>query len=145
GEDAPVVENTSDANRALNRRTLFTFTKPAQLFERQTKRGTVGINTVTGKRNDSYTEVLKEIKTRKAYGDDTNLNKTVIKKYKDSSSVTVDESGEAQVKDKPYAQPKKVNVKSKSKKYYEKKDVTDGGTKIIRDSDIQEEDVFEDF
>lgn len=50
GEVHPVVENTTDANRALNRRTLFTFVRPLQLKE----------TPPSGNKNDSYTEVLKK-------------------------------------------------------------------------------------
>lgn len=35
GESAPIVPNTTDANRALNRHTLFTFEKPGQLVGQQ--------------------------------------------------------------------------------------------------------------
>lgn len=133
GEDYPVVENSSDANRALNRRTLFTFIKPEQLQEKQTKRGTVGYNVLTGKKSDSYTEVLKELDRRKTQTE-PGSGAVVIKKYKDASTVIVDETGETKVKDRPGAEPKEVNIKPKSKKYYEKKNTkTEGGTIIIRE------------
>lgn len=61
GETDHVVANDSDTNRALNRRTVFTFAKPHQLIEDGVKYHGGGSRSVKmdGKKNDSYTEVLK--------------------------------------------------------------------------------------
>lgn len=128
GEDFPVVPNTSDANRSLNRRTLFTFIKPVQLQEKYKKSGEViGINTLTGKKNDSYTEVLKEFEYKKAGGPGAVTG--VKKQYKDSSEVLLLEEDKALVKDRPGSEPKEIDNTPKSKTYYDE-EVTEGGTVI---------------
>ncbi|MCP5464960.1 MAG: OmpA family protein [Deltaproteobacteria bacterium] len=119
GEAHPVVTNTSDANRALNRRTLFTYIKPAQLMEETGARGVVGINTLTGKKNDSYTEVLKELERKKVESGD-NDDALVIKTYKDRSQVMVHDENKAITKDSPEATPTTVSTEGKSKKIYKK-------------------------
>ena len=114
GESVPVVSNSSDANRALNRRTLFTFAKPRQLGENSSK--TWGINRVTGKRSDSYTEVLKELDRRRALGESTH----VMRKYKDSSEVVVDgDETVIKTKDKPTAPSQNIRNQPRSKTYFE--------------------------
>ena len=118
GEDFPVVENSSDANRALNRRTLFTFIKPDQLIEKLTKRGVMGINTITGKKNDSYTEVLKELDSQKQIVNEDG-KAVVVKKYKDKSEVTLEDDGTTVTKDTPTSYPKQIKNKPRTKKVYE--------------------------
>lgn len=137
GEDYPVIENTSDANRALNRRTLFTFIKPDQLKEKQTSRGVVGVNVVTGRKNDSYTEVLKELEYKQQTSD-PGTKTVIIKKFKDKSEVITEDEETVQTKDSPTSQPKKVRIKSRSKKIY-KIEKTKGGTVIYREKDVFEE------
>lgn len=131
GESYPVVPNSSDANRALNRRTLFTFVKPSQLQEKVRRSGErVGYNVVTGRRNDSYTEVLKELEEKKS--ENPSGKTVVVGKYKDNSEVIVEEDGSTQTKDRPGSSPKEVDNKPRVKKFY-KDEVTDGGTVIKRE------------
>ncbi|HLD46147.1 MAG TPA: OmpA family protein, partial [bacterium] len=121
GEIYPVVPNTSDANRALNRRTLFTFVKPQQLQEQYTKAGSlIGINTITGKQNDSYTEVLKKLETQKQFVDDAS-GAQVIENYRDSSQVILEQDGTTTTKDSPAASPQVVPNQPRSKTVVETK------------------------
>lgn len=139
GEKYPVVENSTDANRALNRRTLFTFIKPKQLQERYTSGGVVGYNVETGKRNDSYTEVLKELeREKKIAGPGT--KPVVIKKYKDKSQMIVEDETEVKIKETPTAEPKKIRLEPRSKKVYET-EKTEGETTI----DKEKEEFFEEY
>lgn len=123
GEEHPAVPNTSDANRSLNRRSLFTFVKPVELQEKYNQKSgeVVGYNTLTGQKNDSYTEVLKEYDRTKSQG--------VVKKYKDSSEVLLIDEEKAVTKDKPGSQPREIDNKPRSKTYYQD-EVTEGGTVI---------------
>jgi len=135
GEEYPIVENSSDANRSLNRRTLFTFIKPTQLTEHHTPKGkVVGINVVTGKKNDSYTEVLKELERKQHTGSKTR----VIKRYKDKSEVIAEDEETLEIKRTPTSEPKKYKIKRRSKKFYET-ETTKGGTIIIKEKEIYEE------
>ncbi|MBF0105863.1 MAG: OmpA family protein [Deltaproteobacteria bacterium] len=148
GESFPAVENSSDANRALNRRTLFTFVKPVQLQEKPTQMGTVGYNTVTGKKSDSYTEVLKELDQRRQ-GASEESGGVVIKNYKDDSAVIVDEKGQTKIKEGPGVPAQEVNIKSRSKKYYEEKPKTTDDADVVNEDavkkkDIKEKDLVED-
>lgn len=142
GERYPIVTNSSDANRALNRRTLFTFIKHDQLEEKQTKRGVVGVNTITGKRNDSYTEVLKDLE-KKSATDDLEAEAVATKKYKDKSEVTAEKDGTTKIKDKPTAAPKTYYNKPRSKKYYESQEKRTTTVKTKKGG-IVEETIFED-
>lgn len=123
GEAYPVVPNTSDANRALNRRTLFTFVKPEALKEKySTFGGVVGYNTVNGKKNDSYTEVLKSYEARQ--GEETVADENlVVWTYKDKSQLKVKRDGTNVIQDKPGAQPKEYKRSVRKKKYYEEENV----------------------
>jgi len=137
GEEHPKVENTSDANRSLNRRSLFTFIKPKELKEKYTRKGVVGINLITGKKNDSYTEVLKMVdaKKEKQAGDDA----VIIRKYKDKSEVIADDDESALTKDTPTSKPKSVKTKPSKKKYIKTKKME--GDKTV----YEDEDIFEEF
>lgn len=71
GESDPIVDNATPANRALNRRTFFTFAKPKQLIEGYKRYGT----SYDPKKypSDSYTEVLKEqeVQNKEQVSEDT--------------------------------------------------------------------------
>lgn len=128
GEETPAVPNTSDANRALNRRTLCTFIKPNQLLEKYTPAGITGVNTVTGKKNDSYTEVLKQIEASQGLqGQDGGV---VIKQYKDKSQLIVGPTGETKSQSTPTSPTQDVTPQTRTKKYYEEK-TTGGGVKQV--------------
>lgn len=137
GEGNPVVPNTSDANRALNRRTLFTFVKPRELEQGNEEGKIIGYNTLTGKKNDSYTEVLKELEQKKQLTDDQTV---IIKKFKDSSEVIADPQGVTQTKDSPTAEPKIIPLKPRSKKFYQKTE-----PQIEKDILYEDEQTFEEF
>lgn len=80
GETDHVVPNDSDTNRALNRRTVFTFAKPHQLIENGAKYHGGGSRSVKmdGKKNDSYTEVLKSNPTYTPNVVEETQTKTII-------------------------------------------------------------------
>lgn len=123
GEAYPVVPNTSDANRALNRRTLFTFVKPEALQEKySTFGGVVGYNSVNGKKNDSYTEVLKTFESKQGVEEvqDENL---VVWTYKDKSQLKVRRDGTNVIQDKPGSTPKEYKRPVRKKTYYEEESV----------------------
>ncbi len=66
GEAYPEYPNDSSVNKALNRRTIFTFNKPVYLDSPPAATQTYSPDTTpTPLQNDSYTEVLKEKKKNK--------------------------------------------------------------------------------
>lgn len=99
GESYPRVANDSKANRARNRRTLFTFSKPSYLNGKITA---VEYSEATTLHNDSYTEVLKKkARNQQLQEGDYYKEETVIKK------VEVDDSNGSKSKRKKKAKKNK--------------------------------------
>lgn len=105
GETDPVVDNTTPANRALNRRTLFTFVKPKQLTEGYKRYGTSYDPKKYG--TDSYTEVLKEQEAGHQTQDDDAAKTTIV-----NETTTTTETTEPDNKKKS---SKKTKVKKDTK------------------------------
>lgn len=113
GEGYPLYPNDSNVNRALNRRTVFTFTRPVYIDEAGAQPAEKVIQSEPG--NDSYTEVLKEkartntLKEGEYYKEDTVLEEKEV----------VEEVEEVKKE-----RPKRVRTKRKKAKKASTKDAT---------------------
>lgn len=108
GEEAPVKPNTTPENRALNRRTLFTFTPPAEPASSfETSASPDAVVPATG--TDSYTETLKRKASQKNlrpgeyYKEDTTIKKVKV----GEEEVFVDDEGDVVESEAPLKQNNK--------------------------------------
>lgn len=109
GEDQPAVPNTSEENRAKNRRTIFTFRKPAEIFSQ---------SSATRKNVKSYTEVLKA-QQQQGFVDDNVKVETIQKgeEVKVKEETVIRDDGRER-----YREEKEVKTGKKSSKKVRKKD-----------------------
>lgn len=107
GEDDPVIMNSSDTNRALNRRTVFTFQKPRQIQEHA-----IGIPSKTETfpekmpSSDSHTEILKVKGSQDFVDDQSSQEETAIEDVSIREETVIRTGGEAKLNLEESRKPK---------------------------------------
>lgn len=140
GEGDPVVANSSEANRALNRRTVFTFQKPRQIQE-----GTAGVPLTTeaspeqAPSSDSYTEVLKVKESQGFVDDQVPQSDATVEEVIVKEETVIKDGGDNELN---VREPKKSKTKkSRSKKTFKTK--SSRKKDPFGEKNIEEDDDFE--